>query len=824
MTHLAVKRSLLVLLTVLCLATAVISVAVALAPAAEPSGGINLSLTTFATGLNDPVSIANADAGYGRLFVLERAGRIKIVEPDGTVRATSFLDITDRVSTTEGNEKGLLGLAFHPDYYDNGYFYVNYTSGSGSSRRTHISRFSVTSDPAVADPNSEDILLTVVQTDANHNAGDIHFGIDDYLYIPLGDGGGGGDTSNNAQNLSLALGKILRIDVDTPAGVAPPECNNVGGSNNFTIPADNPFVGNDGVCDLIWAIGLRNPWRSSFDRLTGDFFWGDVGQGSWEEVDHQPVSSTGGENYGWRCYEGNHPFNTNGCAPMNEYTFPIFEFVSTGNCSVIGGYVYRGTQYPAMYGRYLVTDYCTGNFWDLVVDDTGLFTSTMHTNLTAFGYVSFGERDDCELYLANINNGTLYHIQENTLMTQPTTGADLCNNRPVAVGENYQVEQEQTLVVNAPGVLDNDSDLDGDVLTAVLGTPPSNGTVTFNVNGSFTYTPTANFFGVDTFTYRALDASDESSLATVTITVTELNIAPTAVNDVYTTTLNTTLAVSAPGVLDNDTDANGDTLTAVLDTLPINGDLSLLANGAFVYTPTAAFTGTDSFTYYANDGVDDSNIATVSLNVVVGNAPPVAISDQYTTTEDTALTVDPPGVLANDSDPNGDELTAVLNTPPISGSLSLNLDGSFIYTPNINFVGLDSFTYFAADGQDNSLQPTTVWLTVTAVNQLPTASGDLYITGLNTPLSVAAPGVLVNDNDPEGETLTAVEVTAPVSGSLTLNADGSFVYKPTLGFTGNVTFTYRAADGQALSNVALVTIHVVPILYNIYLPLIVAEP
>ncbi|MCB8944287.1 MAG: tandem-95 repeat protein [Ardenticatenaceae bacterium] len=820
----SVKRLFIVLLTSLCLATAVISVALAMMPAEEAAGGISLSLSSHATGLSSPVSIANADAGYGRLFVVEQVGRIKIVEPNGTVRSTPFLDIIGRVDSSS-SEEGLLGLAFHPQYYDNGYFYVNYTNTTGGIRRTRISRFSVTADPTLADPNSEDILLTIVQPSSNHNAGDIHFGSDGYLYIPLGDGGGSGDTSNNAQTLSLALGKILRIDVDNPAGVTPPECNDVGGSNNFTIPADNPFVGADGVCDLIWAIGLRNPWRSSFDRLTGDFFWGDVGQGSWEEVDHQSAASTGGENYGWRCYEGDHPFNTNGCGPISQYTFPIFEFESSTNCSVIGGYVYRGTQYPAMASHYLVTDYCSGNFWDMVVDNTGLFTPTMHTNLTTFGYVSFGEAADCELYLSNINNGTIYHIQETTLQVPRTASTALCNNRPVAADDDgYELMQGGVLVVNAPGVLGNDGDLDGDGLTAVAITPPTNGSLNLNLDGSFTYTPTANFFGIDTFTYRALDSYDESSLATVTITVTEINTAPVALNDVYTTTWNVPFSVAAPGVLDNDTDVNGDSLTAVLDTPPSQGSLTLLASGAFVYTPTANYTGTDSFTYYAFDGGDNSNMATVSLTIVEGNAPPVAISDNYSTTQDTPLTVDPPGVLANDSDPNGDSLTAVLNTPPISGSLALNLDGSFIYTPNLNFAGQDSFTYFANDGLDNSLEPTTVWLEVIAGNQPPTATDDHYTTSINTPLLVAAPGVLANDEDVNGDVVTAVIATIPVTGSLTLNGDGSFTYTPTLDFTGTVTFTYRATDGQAQSNAALVTIEVTPMLSYVYLPFVVNEP
>lgn len=694
----AVKRSLLVLVTVLSLATAVISVAMALTPPAAAAGTLNLSLAPFATGLSDPVSIANADDGYGRLFIVEREGFIKIVQPGGSVLPTPFLDISDRV--TAGGEMGLLGLAFHPEYRDNGTFYVNYTSGTDADRQTRISRFNVTIDPNVADPDSEDILLTVVQPATNHNAGGIHFGPDGYLYIPLGDGGGGNDTSNNAQTLTLALGKLVRIDVDnTGANLA--ECNNVGGSANYAIPASNPFVGSDGVCDLIWAIGLRNPWRSSFDRLTGDFYMGDVGQGAWEEVDHQPADSTGGENYGWSCFEGNATNPSGGCqsGDVSVHTPPIFEFESTGNCSVINGYVYRGTQYPAMYSRYLVTDYCSGNFWDLVVDDTGLFTPTMHTNLTTSGYVSFGEADDCELYLANINNGTIFHIQESAFSAAVTGGTALCNNRPVALANSYQVVEGQVLTVNAPGVLENDSDLESDPLTAVLATPPLSGSLTLSPDGSFIYTPTSGFLGVDSFTYRAMDSYDESGLATVTIIVTEeANTPPIAANDSYTTTQNASLLVMAPGVLDNDSDGDNDALTAVLDTPPSNGSLTLAPSGAVIYTPTTNFTGTDSFTYHAFDGLDDSNVATVLIDVVEGNAPPVAISNTYTTTRDISLTVPPPGILVNDTDPNDDPLTAVLETASTTGSLTLNPDGSFIFTPTLGFTGEVTFTYRAHDG------------------------------------------------------------------------------------------------------------------------------
>lgn len=365
---------------------------------------ITLSLTPFASGLTSPVGVYNAGAGDNRLFVIELAGRIRIVQSNGTVVATPFLDISARVES--GGERGLLGLAFHPNYPGIPYFYVNYSNkGTGA---THIARFSVTADPNVADPNSELILFTVDQPFANHNAGDIHFGPDGFLYIPLGDGGSGGDPGNRAQDMTLLLGKVARIDVDAAGGA---DC--VGdGSGQYAIPASNPFRnGVGGACDEIWAVGLRNPYRSSFDRLTGDFYIADVGQGAREEIDFQPVASAGGENYGWRCYEGNLPFNTSGCA-TSGFTFPVFDYDNPElGCAVIGGYVYRGTLFPALSGRYVFTDLCSGNFWDMIRDGTGVWRVALHTNLAQFGYVSFGEDANGEIYIVHQGNGTLSRLQ-----------------------------------------------------------------------------------------------------------------------------------------------------------------------------------------------------------------------------------------------------------------------------------------------------------------------------------------------------------------------------------------------------------------------------
>jgi glucose/arabinose dehydrogenase len=369
---------------------------------------VTLSLTPFASGLTRPVGVYNAGPGDDRLFVIELAGTIRIVQSNGARVTTPFLDISSRVDSDEG-EEGLLGLAFHPNYATNGFFYVNYTSTT-DRRRTRISRFTVTGNRNVADPNSEVILLTVDQPFANHNAGDIHFGPDGFLYIPLGDGGGGGDQDDNAQNKGLLLGKVVRIDVDSGAGSAP-DCVGLG-TGEYRIPASNPFIGVPAVCDEIWAVGLRNPWRSSFDRLTGDFFIADVGQGAWEEIDFRPAGTAGGQNYGWRCFEGNHSFNASGCGANTTYTFPVFEYSHDGgNCSVIVGYVYRGTLFPALAGRYVFTDLCSGNFWDMIRDGTGAWRVALHTNLALSGYVSFGEDTNGEVYLVHQENGTLSRLQ-----------------------------------------------------------------------------------------------------------------------------------------------------------------------------------------------------------------------------------------------------------------------------------------------------------------------------------------------------------------------------------------------------------------------------
>ncbi|HMQ63683.1 MAG TPA: PQQ-dependent sugar dehydrogenase [Flavilitoribacter sp.] len=351
-----------------------------------------IALNVYAGGFTRPVDIVNA--GDSRLFIVEQRGIIKIIDGNGQVLSTPFLDIDARVGS-QGNEQGLLGLAFHPDYANNGFFYVNYTNNSGDTR---ISRFKVSAgNPNVADPNSEKVLLPVDQPYSNHNAGDLTFGPDGYLYFGLGDGGSGGDPQNNGQTATAYLGKLLRIDVDN--------------GDPYAIPPTNPFKDTDFYLDEIWATGLRNPWRFSFDRLTGDLWIGDVGQDAWEEIDFQPASSTGGENYGWRCYEGNHVYSMSGSFPdMSQLTFPVTEYShSVGGCSVNGGFVYRGQAFPALYGKYIYSDYCSGRFWTLTPDGQGGWDNEEVLNGANNTFVSFGEDKDGELYVSALN-GNVYRL------------------------------------------------------------------------------------------------------------------------------------------------------------------------------------------------------------------------------------------------------------------------------------------------------------------------------------------------------------------------------------------------------------------------------
>jgi VCBS repeat-containing protein len=373
------------------------------------------------------------------------------------------------------------------------------------------------------------------------------------------------------------------------------------------------------------------------------------------------------------------------------------------------------------------------------------------------------------------------------------------NDAPASVNDAYATDEDTPLTIPAPGVLTNDTDVDGDPLSVSILNQPEHGSVTLNADGSFTYTPEADFHGIDGFSYLTSDGTAESEAATATITVNPVNDAPVGAADEYATDEDATLNVdAAAGVLANDSDLDGDELSAAVVTGPANGTLTLNSDGSFSYAPNADFNGSDSFTYSVSDG-DASSEATVTITVNSVNDAPVATADEYAANEDEALEIDAvAGVLANDTDADGDPLTATVVTGPANGTLTLNADGSFSYMPNAEFSGSDSFTYSASDGTASS--ETTVTINVAAVNDAPSAAADEYATDEDVELTVdAAAGVLANDSDLEGDPLSAVLVTGPAHGELTLNADGSFSYVPEADFFGTDSFVYQASDGTGTS-------------------------
>ena len=365
----------------------------------------DLQLGTPITNANSPVALTHAPDGSGRLFIVERAGRIRIWD-GGALR--TFLDLRSRVNTNDsgGDERGLLALAFSPEYATNGHFYVNYISSNSSPRgSTVISRFTV--NPANADDGietSEEVILVIPQPEPNHNGGQINFGPDGYLYIGMGDGGGAGDlhgSVGNGQANDTFLGKMLRIDVE---GFPDPGLP-------YAIPADNPFLLDTQVPNEIWAFGLRNPWRWSFDRKTGDMYIADVGQYEWEEVNFIPAASTGGENFQWRRVEGFNTFNSGTPLTKGTSTDPVFEYDHNAGSSITGGYVYRGSSFPRMEGIYYFGDYNSGRIWGLQRDPSGNWIDRQFLD-TSLNVSSFGEDEAGNLYVASLFTGDIYRLSD----------------------------------------------------------------------------------------------------------------------------------------------------------------------------------------------------------------------------------------------------------------------------------------------------------------------------------------------------------------------------------------------------------------------------
>jgi uncharacterized protein (TIGR03437 family) len=386
--------------------TKALAIAAVLLPAAMAQVP-SVRLHRVLTGINQPTDVQSPRDRSGRLFILEQPGRILVVR-NGAILATPFLDIRGRVGCC--GERGLLGLAFPLNFAAKQHFYINYTDLQG---HTNISRFRVSANPDVADIASEELLLRIAQPFSNHNGGGLVFNErDGFLYIGTGDGGSGGDPENNGQRTDTLLGKMLRIDVES--GVSP-----------YAVPPSNPFANNPGYRPEIWATGLRNPWRYSFDRATGDLWIADVGQNRAEEVNYQPATSAGGENYGWRLMEGLECYPPGSACSRQGLTPPVLEYTRTLGCSVTGGFVYRGDRWPALHGTYLYGDFCTGNIWGVRRAGAG-WDNQMVVNRSGASITSFGEDENGEIYVAG--SGALYLV---------TAGAPSASANAVVNGASF---------------------------------------------------------------------------------------------------------------------------------------------------------------------------------------------------------------------------------------------------------------------------------------------------------------------------------------------------------------------------------------------------
>lgn len=530
-----------------------------------------------ASGLFEPIGIAMAP-GDDRFYVVERDGAIRIVNTDGTIVPGDWLNISSRVYDAN-NEQGLLGLAFDPDYETNGYFYVNYivdSAGTSVDEDTRISRFSrSTTNPLVADPASEVILMRIPQPYWNHNGGGLAFGPDGYLYCALGDGGSGGDPGNRAQNPNQLLGKILRINVDAPT---------------YTAPVSNPYYGVAGHRNEIYTLGMRNPWRFNFDRITGDLWVGDVGQDGYEEINHvENVLSDGGENYGWRCYEGTHAYNLTGCGPSGNYLFPVAEIPqSTGPmCSITMGEVYRGAMWGAIYNKMIFSDYCNDYIWTLTYDTSGTATydTTRHNALTgaAYNIVTFAQDKRGRLFFATIHNDRIYELIVSD-----------CTPAAVIEGPSVICDGDSIRLTSAPGTGLNYQWFYNSVpIPAIAGGNDS--TIMVNAPGNY-----------------ELQVTKPSCAAS-----------PTATSSILTVTSGTTPSVTINSTTNDSVCITGGNLT--LTATPAGGDYwsPYVNNAGTFYTSVAGLGNHDvTYTYQAANGC----VGEATMNVNVNTGPTVTFA------------------------------------------------------------------------------------------------------------------------------------------------------------------------------------------------------
>lgn len=392
-----------------------------------PEPGFDLELEQIASGLSRPCEIVNDGVHGDRMYILEQPGRVRMMDLEGNIEPEPLLSIEPQVLSS-GNEQGLLGLAFAPDFAESGHFFVNYTRSANGNMRTKVARFTAAGpDFTTTVPGSEVTVLEFVQDFSNHNGGQLSFGPEGYLYVATGDGGAGGDPNNRAQDLNSFLGKMLRIDVSELP---------------YTIPADNPFINDEEALDEIWAYGLRNPWKNAFDEETGDFYMADVGQLDVEEVNFEPAGFEGGANYGWRCFEGSDTYNGSGCNG-DDYVFPIMEYAhqNQGNgsrCSITGGRVYRGNVYGNLVGKYFSVDLCSGEYWVNWQED-GEWQEFLSTNTLTGNLVAFGADLSGELYAVRSGlNGTIHKVKENCSLLATEISLDVNVLTASLTGEEYQ--------------------------------------------------------------------------------------------------------------------------------------------------------------------------------------------------------------------------------------------------------------------------------------------------------------------------------------------------------------------------------------------------